>query len=74
VCEEAKQKIQGLPEDREVRRGELGMSCKEKYIGNENFFECLEENPRTCQFAWFVGHFFLCRRPRQTPISPELKE
>ena len=74
MCEEAKQKIIELAKDHKVRRGELGVLCKKKYIGNEIFFECLEENPRACQFAWWVGHFFLCRRPVKTPMGKELNE
>lgn len=77
MCEAEKQKIQGLlkdcPKDRKVSKAEFGIPCKIKYIGDELFVECLEENPQACKFSWFIGHFHLCRCPHHARIAKELK-
>jgi hypothetical protein len=75
--EVAEQKSRGLPEDsfadREASRERSEMSCKTRYIGNEELFECLAKNPKACRFSQFVAHFYLCRSPHKARFAEEPK-
>ena len=74
LAQKAKEFSEDRPADREVREEESEMSCRTKYIGNAELFECLEKNPKACRFSQFVAHFYLCRSPHRARFAEETKE
>ena len=43
--------------------------CQAKYIGVDNFLECLDENPWNCSFVLSFGSGNLCQCPLRIYIS-----
>jgi hypothetical protein len=48
--------------------------CKARYIGLENYLDCLEGNPSACVFALPFGSGYLCHCPLRVYLSRELKK
>jgi hypothetical protein len=74
VEQKAEEFPEDTPADREVSGEESEMSCKTKYVGNIELFECLMENPKACRLSQFVAHFYLCRSPDRARFAKETKE
>ena len=43
--------------------------CKAKSFGVESVIECLEDDPRNCDFAHPYGHLYFCRCPLRNYIE-----
>lgn len=46
--------------------------CKAKDTGLNEYLDCLEENPRSCEFSLTFGFGNLCRCPLRVYIMKEL--
>ena len=55
-------------------KSNLSQLCKAKDVGLESFLECLEENPRDCEFSISYGYSYYCRCPVRVYIARELSE
>jgi hypothetical protein len=62
------------PKDFKCCRSNLSQLCKAKDIGLESFLECLEENPRDCEFSISYGYSYYCRCPVRVHIAKELSK
>jgi len=62
------------PKDFKCYRSNLSRLCKAKDIGLESFLECLEENPRDCEFSIGYGYSYYCRCPVRVHIAKQLSE
>jgi len=47
---------------------------KARGIGLERYLECLEKEPRECEFAIPFGYTFLCQCPLRVYIAKKLKK
>jgi hypothetical protein len=78
--EGARKKIEKLiagmscPKDFKCYRSNLADLCKAKDIGLESFLECLEDNPRNCEFSISYGGGHFCRCPLRVYIAKRLSE
>lgn len=48
--------------------------CRAKDIGIESFLECLEKNPKICEFAMPFGNAFFCKCPVRIAIARKLNK
>jgi len=55
-------------------KSNLSQLCKSKDVGLESFLECLEENPRDCEFSIGYGNSYYCRCPVRVYIANKLSE
>lgn len=62
------------PKDFKCCRSNLSQLCKAKDVGLESFLECLEENPRDCEFSISYGYTYYCRCPVRVYIAKKLSE
>jgi hypothetical protein len=53
-------------------RSNLSQLCKAKDVGLESFLECLEDNPRDCEFSIGYGDSCFCRCPVRVYIAKKL--
>jgi hypothetical protein len=62
------------PKDFKCYRSSLTRLCKAKDIGLESFLECLEDNPKDCEFSIAYGYSHFCRCPVRVYIAKKLSE
>jgi hypothetical protein len=55
-------------------RSNLSQLCKAKDVGLESFLECLEHNPRNCEFSISYGDSYFCRCPVRVYIAKKLSD
>ena len=60
--------------DFECYKSHFGVPCKAEDIGFERYLECLEENPRPCQFSVPFGDGYFCQCPLRVYIAKKLKK
>ena len=62
------------PKDFKCCKPGFDVVCKAKDIGLETFLECLEEDPRSCQFSVPFGEGYFCQCPLRVYIAKKLKK
>jgi len=79
--EDLKKKIEEItarmdcPKGFKCAKGGFERLCKtSNHFGLENHFDCLEEKPMQCPFAFLFGLKYLCQCPLRVYIAKNLKK